>query len=138
MPSFLRNPTMPIPPSKASRLREAIACTASASVVLQLASKFFSKFDPNLIDLETLAPFIPDSAYQSAIVYSYLARETREQRYSDAVAVLRRSLEVFDRRWKVAGEWLLSCRGVEMEPWFADVVIIGAYIKMLDEQQSRW
>jgi hypothetical protein len=55
---------------------------------------FFSKTDLDLIDLITLAPLIPDPAYQFAVVYSYLARETGEDQYWDAVRVLRRSLEV--------------------------------------------
>jgi hypothetical protein len=131
MPFFLLNPTAPIAPKKETRLRETLACKQAAEPVLLLAHKFVTNID--VITPNTLAPFIPDSAYQSAVVYSYLARETGEKQYQDAIVTLTNALEYAERRWKVAGKFAF----VKLT-WWADVVVIDAYLQMLDEQQSRW
>lgn len=79
----------------------------AADRVYELGLLFISNINvPGLID--TIAPLVPDSIYQAAVFYAFLAREAVEQgrydqSYVDAYELMRKSLVIFDRRWKIAG-----------------------------------
>lgn len=87
-------------------------CKRAADRVYELGLTFLSNIDfPGLID--SIAPLVPDSIYQTAVFYAFLAREAGDQSdhlqsYVDAYELMRKSLMFFDRRWKIAGMFFES------------------------------
>lgn len=73
----------------------------AADRVLELGGLFFKKVETT--GPPVMAPLVPDSIFQSAVVYGYLWRETGETGYYDAVMYMKKALKIFAKRWGVAG-----------------------------------
>ena len=73
----------------------------AADQVLDIGGRFFKKVETT--GPPVMAPLVPDSIFQSAVVYGYLWRETGETGYHDAVLYMKKALEIFAKRWGVAG-----------------------------------
>ena len=95
-PAFLQGSGRQSP----NTLRALILCKRAADRVLELGKEFFAT--THLMDLETIASLIPDSIYQAAVICGFLFQKTREKQYLDAYELMRKSLVVFGKRWKVA------------------------------------
>ena len=77
-------------------------CKRAADRVYELGVMFFMNIEwPGLVD--TIAPLVPDSIFQTGVLYGILGRETGDQSYRDGYELMRQALKFFDRRWKVAG-----------------------------------
>ena len=84
--------------SSNERLQELMACKLAADRVLSSGKKFFrlhnKESSPPL-----LTPLVPDSLFQSAVLYTLLWRATAKEEYAEALDTMKRGLEAFATRW---------------------------------------
>lgn len=77
-------------------------------------------------------PFDIDAIYQAAATFTQLYVETKTPESFDALAELKRSLELINERWKSAG--MLS---PILAVHFGINIILGAYLELLESLEAR-